>query len=225
MNSKLREFVIENSFERFVYKGMSGLMLNVFFTIMTISLFLIIGSVIGIDFDNLKQRLISISICGALFIISVIIVYVIGNKASKKVLNSKVFPVKKRNNNYRLKVKKVIKKEFLFEEGAFSKMKIGEAIEILESNKSQIKSEYSKIVFVFASITGIVWYQFVETIFKWFSYQNVSEIFYVFFYLLVFCMIILLVYFYIRMFVTSFTSIGKIDSFVGILQEIEYETR
>ncbi|MNJ84358.1 hypothetical protein D3C87_18090 [compost metagenome] len=225
MNSKLKEFVIENSFERFVYKGMSRFMLNLFFIIMTTSLFLTIGSLIGISSDTPKHSWIFTLISGVSFIISMMIVYLIGNKASKKVLNSKILQVRKRNRNYRLKVKQLIKKEFLLEEGAFNKMKIGEAIEILESNKAQIKSEYSKMVFVFASITGIVWFQFIETIFEWFSYKNVSEIFYVFLSLLGFCMIILLLYFYIRFFVTSFTSIGKIDSFVGILQEIEYETR
>ena len=131
MNNKLREFALENSFARFVYKGMNGIVLNVFFIIMIIMMFLMIGSFVGMGFDSSNRNYTFIYVI--IFMISVVGVYVIGNKASKKVLNSKIFQTKQRNTRYRSEVKKIIRREFIHENGAFNKMKIDEAIEILVS--------------------------------------------------------------------------------------------
>lgn len=225
MNNKLREFALENSFARFVYKGTNGIVLNVFFVIMLISMFLMIGSFAGMDFDSSNCNWNTTFISGIIFMTSVFGVYIVGNKASKKILDSRIFQVKQRDARYRSEVKKIIQREFFRKNGAFSKMKIDEAIEILVSNRIEIKSEYSKIVLVFGSIAGIVWYQFIEAMFNLFKGETISETIFLFLSLMVFCMLILMIYFYIRFFVSSFTNIGKIDSFVGILQEFEYEMR
>lgn len=219
MRNKLTELAVDHSFERIVYKGKNGTIVYVLFAFMAISLFACLFAL-----NNLKVFRFYTILYLIPFISSLFLLYLHGNKCTKKQLKTKFFELKKRSRAYRNIVKRKINSSFMNESGEFNKMKIDEAVIILENNYSKIRSEYTKIGIVFTGIFGVVWLQFIENIFSFFQFKNVLEIVELAAFLFVFCSFIVFGYFVARTFLIS-TKLGKIENFIEILQEVEYENR
>lgn len=221
MNYKLTEIAIKNSFERYVYSNFSR---------RTLYALIIASSVVLIFFmsHDLKQlqkgfHLIRFVSLGT-WVIMVVIMILIANHNTKKSLGCSIFS-KNRGKIFRKKIKKRAHKIFLSETGKLSKMRIDEAKTILDKESKSVRNEYRKFVVVSGSVIGIVWFQFVETVFNFFVYQDVMEIVYVFIGLIVFCLCFIGMYFLVRSFLLMSSKIGKIESFVCVLNEVEYDSR
>lgn len=221
MNNKLTEIAINNSFERYVYSKFS----RITFYVLNVSSTLVLMYFITHDLEELKRgyRLAHFVSLG-LWVVEMAVMVLLANHSTKKSLGCTIFS-KKRGKIFRKKIKKRTRKIFLSEAGKLSKMGINEAKIILEKERESVRSEYRKLVFVSGAVVGIVWYQFVEAIFNFFVYKNFVEIVYVFIGLMVLCIFIIGMYFLARSFLLMSSKIGKIESFISILNEVEYDSR
>ena len=221
MDNKLTEIAIKNSFERYVYSNFSRITLYA----LTIASSVVLVFFLSHDLKELKKdfHLIHFVSLG-IWLIMMISMILIANHNTKKSLGCSIFS-KNRGKIFRKKIKNRTRKIFLSETGKLSKMGIDEAKRILDKEGESVRSEYRKLVIVSGAVVGIVWFQFVETLFNFFVYKNFMEILYVFIGLMVLCFCFIGMYFLVRSFLLMSSKIGKIESFLSILNGVEYDSR